>query len=157
MKRCNLVVLIVATLHLSSAAPAAELGRLFLTPVERSALDESRYAERQQVDMHVEIEAPDAMVVAEDEIEVLAPIVVNGFVSRSDGADTIWINGMDTRFGDLSELGITNHGVQVEAARVRVMRVQDQPPLMLKPGQSFDPGSEQVTDVYDKPQAAPPP
>src|ERR1700741_4289272 len=62
----------------AAAAPGQELGRLFFTPEQRAALEARRRA-------HL----PDSAAPA-----VAAPLTrVDGFVKRSAGPSTIWING----------------------------------------------------------------
>jgi hypothetical protein len=76
--------LIVALLALSwsAACGAAELGSLFHTPQEREQLDRLRRGEP--------LEAP----VASGETPVPArDPVVTGYVRRSDGRNTVWIDG----------------------------------------------------------------
>ncbi|APV49722.1 hypothetical protein BWI17_08525 [Betaproteobacteria bacterium GR16-43] len=61
-------------------ANAAELGRLFHTPEEREKLDRMRRGETERP------------AVAAPETRTLEP-EVTGFVKRSDGRNTVWIDG----------------------------------------------------------------
>lgn len=69
---------------LAACAPlaAAELGTLFHTPEERARLDRARRGEPAQAAGVAQGEAPAAQVPE-----------VTGFVRRSDGRNTVWIDG----------------------------------------------------------------
>jgi hypothetical protein len=70
----------LAALALALAAPAAhclELGTLFTTPEERARLDRLRRGEPDAAGLPVRIGAPR----------------LTGFVRRSDGRNTVWIDG----------------------------------------------------------------
>ncbi|MGE0485213.1 MAG: hypothetical protein AB7Q81_13815 [Gammaproteobacteria bacterium] len=137
---------------------ADELGRLFLAPAEREALDQARYATPVAVGeaagdtTAAAIPEADVEVPPEMPVEVLPnpPVVVDGYVRRSDGPATVWINGTDTGEGNLADFGIEARDVQVERDRVRVPIGSDET-VSLKPGQTFDPVSARVTDAYEKP------
>ena len=47
-------------------------------------------------------------------------VVVNGFVARSNGSNTVWINGVDTRHGDLSAVGVSGPTVETGAEHARL-------------------------------------
>jgi hypothetical protein len=120
MKRLMALVLCAA---FSQALCAQEVGRLFFTPEQRGALDARRRAR-----------VPDK--------PAPAPLVVSpttrldGFVRRSDGKSTVWVNG-DT--ADDSRL--LNDG------RVSVSAGDGDPRVPLKPGEVLDRDSGEVTDV----------
>lgn len=107
----------------SPAVASQDLGRLFYTPEQRDALDARRRAR-----------VPDK--------PAAAPIVVSpttrldGFVRRSDGRSTVWVNG-DTADDTRPQAdGSVSVVVGESGARVR-----------LKPGQVVDRSSGEVTDV----------
>lgn len=143
-------VALVALLAMTAALPAAELGRLFLTPSERAALDRAR----QQLGEPV-VEAPVVVeslpldgggeVVPGD----LESIRVDGFVRRTGGPATVWINGTDSYQGDLGEFGIDARELGVGASQVRVPVAGTGKSVTLKPGQSWDPGADTVSDSYE--------
>ncbi|HWI39634.1 MAG TPA: hypothetical protein VNU64_24535 [Burkholderiales bacterium] len=125
-------LLVAVLLGLAPALAAAqELGRLFFTPQQRSALDERRRARVP--------DKPTAAVVA-------APVTrVDGYVKRSGGPSTVWINGdplsesapeaprIDTSRTPSGSVSIT---VGESGARMR-----------LKPGEALDRGTGEVRDV----------
>jgi hypothetical protein len=135
----------------AAPVPAAELGRLFLAPAERAALDRARHAEPAPVAAAVEEDPGITDIVIDETPAAVEPITVNGYVTRSGGPPTAWVNGTDTFQGDLSEIGIDSRRVRVEAAGVRLPVATTSGPVVLKPGQSFDPGSEAISDVYEHP------
>jgi hypothetical protein len=92
------LLLAAGCLWLACTAQAAELGTLFFTPAERDQLDRMRRGEP---------EAPAGAIAGKPRI--------TGFVRRSDGRNTVWINGMPLVVGgknseqlmDPAEVGAT--------------------------------------------------
>jgi hypothetical protein len=110
-------------LAFSQALCAQELGRLFFTPEQREALDARRRAR-----------VPDKPTAA----PVLASPTtrVDGYVRRSDGKHTVWVNG-DT----------ADDSAPQADGRVAVPAGDSRPRVRLKPGEVLDRGSGEVTDV----------
>ena len=101
-------VLAAALLLLAPAAPAAELGTLLTTPQERERLDRLRRGEP---------EAPGGGARA-------SRGEITGFVKRSDGRGTLWIDGVplavdDRRAGKLLEPDAVR-GSAVPSDRLRI-------------------------------------
>lgn len=120
------IALAVLTLA-AAAAQAQELGRLFFTPEQRAALDARRKAR-----------VPDnpASVVA-------APVTrVDGFVKRSAGPSTIWINGEWT-----TETSPEAPRITEPAPAVSVSVGETGGRVRLKPGETLDRGNGEVRDV----------
>lgn len=154
MKQITLTLLLGAVCLLPPAASAAELGRLFLSPAERAALDRARHAAPVAV-VPLPVEEPMLEMTVQDNIDTPAlmmvePVRVNGYVQRSEGPPTVWINGADTYQGDLTAHGVDARGVRIEDKGVRVPLTEMSEDLMLKPGQSFDPFAEQMADAYEQ-------
>lgn len=149
MTRSRMLIMIVACAA-AVPAPATELGRLFLTPAERAALERVRHAAPAPLEIVPADKAPIADSVIVDEPAATAPVTVNGYIARSAGAPTVWINGADSMQGDLSELGIDVRRMRVDAAQVRVPLTASGEEVKLKPGQSFDPASRHIFDAYDR-------
>ena len=88
-------------------AQAAELGTLFHTPQERERLDRLRRGE------------PEVVVARRP------PALITGIVKRSDGRNTVWIDGKpmaagkDTPLPDLSKLREPREGGAIEIRRSR--------------------------------------
>ncbi|TAK85938.1 MAG: hypothetical protein EPO20_09080 [Betaproteobacteria bacterium] len=119
MKRLVLVIGVA----FSTAVSAQELGRLFFTPEQRAALDARRKAR-----------VPDKPAATP---AVVSPTTrLDGYVRRSDGRSTVWVNG--ERADDASPRADGRVSVTVGESDVRVP---------LKPGEELDRGSGEVHDV----------
>ena len=125
------LALFLSLLILAPAAQSQELGRLFFTPDQRASLDARRKARVP--------DKPAAAVVA-------SPVTrVDGYVKRSGGPPTVWINGesvpenapeaprIDSGRGASGSVSIS---VGESGSRVR-----------LKPGETLDRGNGEVHDV----------
>jgi hypothetical protein len=104
---------------------AQELGRLFFTPEQRAALDARRKARVP--------DKPAAAVVASPTTRV------DGFVKRSSGPSTVWVNGepLPEGSGDLPRIG----------PRVSVPLGEAGRRANLRPGETLDRGTGEVRDV----------
>ena len=123
MTRCLLALVLL----LPGAAPAQDLGRLFFTPEQRSALDARRRAR-----------VPDKPAAAP---VVASPTTrLDGYVKRSGGPSTVWVNGESVTEGTAQAPRIGGNEVSVPVgdggSRVR-----------LRPGEVLDRGSGEVRDV----------
>jgi len=80
---------------------------------------------------------------------------VNGLVRRSDGADTVWVNGVNSLEGEFDSQGfqVDTHRIRGDRVRVTVSGRPGQP-IEMRPGQTFDPAAGRVGDVYQVPQEA---
>jgi hypothetical protein len=105
------------------ALAAQEMGRLFFTPEQREALDARRRAR-----------VPDKPAAAP---LVASPTTrLDGYVTRSDGKHTVWVNG-DT----------ADDSAPQADGRVPVPAGDSRARVRLKPGQVLDRGTGAVTDV----------
>lgn len=102
---------------------AQELGRLFFTPEQRDALDSRRRAR-----------VPDKPAPAP--LAISPTTRLDGYVRRSDGRSTVWVNG-DTLDGSRPQAD----------GRVPVPVGDSRERVPLKPGEVLDRGSGEVTDV----------
>lgn len=117
------------------AAPAQELGRLFFTPEQRAELDARRKARVPDKPAAVLLESPST--------------TLDGYVKRSDGQSTVWLNGEPIREG-------------ADARRAQVIPSPNDPSratlelgesgrrIPLKVGESVDRATGEVTDVIGK-------
>lgn len=125
----KIAALLVLLLVLAPCAQAQELGRLFFTPQQRADLDARRKAR-----------VPDKPAAA----AVASPVTrLDGYVKRSGGPSTVWINGESVTEGspdapriDRGPSGSVSIGVGEGGGRVR-----------MKPGESLDRGNGEVHDV----------
>lgn len=120
MSRALLLVLGLALLH---DADAQALGRLFFTDEQRAALDARRRARM-----------PDKPAAAP--LAASPTTRLDGFVKRSQGPSTVWVNGeplpQPVRPGERTvRVPIGDGGTRVE----------------LKPGETLDRGTGEITDV----------
>lgn len=144
----------VLCLLICTGVAGADFGRLFFTPAERAALDQARAARAAQPGTETAPpDPPPVPVVAPAAVPPALPVLtLNGIVRRRDGLDTIWLNGMP---GDAGATAVP--GVRVRrAARGALLEFeapQRAPPLVLKPGQRFDPATHTVNDAYAVPAA----
>lgn len=135
---------LVVLLLMHGVAGAAELGRLFLSPADRAAINAAR--ERMSSAPGMQMSGPDKDARTEPPPALEVPtetVTVNGYVARSAGAPTVWINGRDTAPGKLS-------APARDGQRIRVPLAHGAGQVALKPGQSFDSGSRQVSDAYEQ-------
>ncbi len=126
--------LAVAAALLPATATAADLGRLFLTPEQRSSLDARRKAR-----------IPDKAATAEIESPVTR---LDGYVSRGGGKSTTWVNGEPVPEGSQPQ-GLRLTPRRSDASRVTVDVVEGENRVDLKIGQSFDRKSGEVRDSLD--------
>jgi len=135
------------------ALHGAELGRLFTTPQERAALDKLRQEGSPPVAAPEEIKlsaTPEPI----PEAKPLEPITVDGFVRRSDGANTVWVNGVNSLEGEFDSQGFQVNTRHIRNDRVTVTVSGRPGQIEMRPGQTFDPAVGRIVDVYQIPQAA---
>lgn len=149
------VLIVAAVLAWAPMAPAADLGRLFLSPGERSALDRLRYRSETEPPQAEPAAAPATPLeaLAETLPPAADPVRVDGYVARSGGPATIWVNGANNVRGEIAA-GATDANAPVlvgDRDRVRVPVTGVPGGVALKPGQTFDPALERVTDAYEQP------
>ena len=126
-----LLRLLAATLLWAAAGPALaqEVGRLFFTPEQRQALDARRKARV--------MDKPAAAVVASPTMRL------DGFVKRSDGRSTVWVNGESLPESSQPE----SPRIGAPDSRVSVTVGESSSRVQLKPGEILDRGNGAVSDV----------
>ena len=129
-KRTGLLLILLSAC--SAARSADELGRLFFTPAERAALDARRNA-------HVP-DRPSAPIAA-------SPVTrIDGYVRRSQGPSTVWVNGESLPEG-VSGAPRIEPRAHDGAPRVSVSVGEHGNRVNLKPGELLDRGTGEVSDV----------
>ncbi len=137
----------------ASQVAAAELGRLFFSPRERIVLERLRH---QQPDAAVEAAAAEANELPEIVLEPTAePLVtetlkVNGYVRRSSGPATVWVNDINSYGGNFGELGLDGRAVRLQERKVLLPIGREQQAISLKPGQTFDPVDDTISEAYER-------
>ena len=125
------LALCLAALVAAPALQAQELGRLFFTPDQRAALDARRKAR-----------VPDKPAAA----TVVSPTTrLDGYVQRSQGPSTVWVNGegLLESSPEAPRIGVTRR----EDGRVSVPVGESGARVGLRPGETLDRGSGEVRDV----------
>ena len=114
----------IALLLIPAPGVSQEVGRLFFTPEQRAALDARRKARMP--------DKPAAVVVASPTTKL------DGYVKRSGGTSTVWINGepLPEGAGDAPRIG----------PRVSIS-VGEGGRASLRPGEALDRGTGEVRDV----------
>jgi hypothetical protein len=115
----------IALLLIPAPGVSQEVGRLFFTPEQRAALDARRKARVP--------DKPAAVVVASPTTKL------DGYVKRSGGTSTVWINGepLPEGAGDAPLIG-PRVSISVEEGGRRAA---------LRPGEVLDRGTGEVRDV----------
>ena len=133
MKTITALAAMLAGLLGATGAGAQELGRLFFTPEQRSALDERRKAR-----------VPDKPAATP---QVESPVTrVNGAVQRAGGKSTVWING--EAIPESAQAGSLQPAPRAtNPARVSVPVGEGAQRYDLRVGESLDRGSGEVRDV----------
>jgi hypothetical protein len=129
MKRLARLALLLALLP-AGAASAQELGRLFFTPEQRAALDARRAARLPDKPAAV-AESPTTRV--------------DGYVKRSSGKSTVWVDG------EAMPDGLQIEGLRVQRGndptRVTVTIGEDGRRVEMRVGESLDRATGEVKDV----------
>ena len=116
---------IIALLLIPTAGVAQEIGRLFFTPEQRGALDARRKARVP--------DKPAAVVVASPTTKL------DGYVKRSGGSSTVWVNGepLPEGSGEAPRIG----------PRVSISVGDGGRRAALRPGETIDRSTGEVRDV----------
>ncbi len=123
-----------ALAFVSTQALGQELGRLFFTPEQRSSLDARRKAR---------IPDKPAAIVVESPVTRL-----DGYVSRSGGKSTVWVNGEPIPEGTQPD-GLRVRPQRGNTGRMTVDIGENENQVDLKIGQSFNRDSGEVRDSLD--------
>lgn len=143
------VALILA--GVAASVSAQDIGRLFTTLAERSALNQQRL-EAQFA--RPEVETVQEPVQPEDagapQSPMLSTLRIDGVVRRSRGPATVWVNGAHVERGVVSR-----EGLRVEASRRAGAGVQVKLPsglrsIRLKPGQAIDVATGTLVETFER-------
>jgi hypothetical protein len=132
MRRVLGLLAIAILVALPPAVQAQSLGRLFLTPAQRAALDLRRASRLPDKPAAVIVESPTARI--------------NGQVVRSDGRSTVWVNGAPVREGSQSEgLRVTPTSRTAESVSLAIGEGDRR--VELKVGESMNRDTGEVRDL----------
>ena len=154
MRLSFLVGLLMSILTLQVQAEATgQFGRLFTKPSERTNLNVLRQS--QQLKVVTPQDKPDPEDGAEAESAALPnPVTLQGYVKRSDGASTLWINKQavqedssvdDVKIGRLNQQGFSKKGTGVEGVDVKIPANGKK--IHLKAGQMYEPETNQIIEL----------
>ncbi len=149
MKPLHLFLLMLLTgLH---PVVAADLpGRFFTTPEQRAMLDQLRYAPPEVAEPEPEPEPEPVMVEVEPEPPPPPPEVpglrLDGYLKRSDGINTVWVNGVSSIDGDLDSFHVQPETRRIRDGKVRINIPVIEDSVTLKPGQIYQPGPRRLID-----------
>ena len=142
----NYMILLIFFLP-SPAHPADGLGRLFLTPDQRSQLETVRAQRDRRLPANADAEAAPAATIP------TGPGVVtyNGVVRRSDGSATVWINSkpVNERSKGKNDSEVSVLGLRRDGA-VAVAIPQAGRTASLKVGQRLDVTSGRIEEPYSR-------
>ncbi|MBI2801205.1 MAG: hypothetical protein HYX63_13160 [Gammaproteobacteria bacterium] len=137
---------------------ADDLGRLFFTPSERAALDAARAAAAEIPPSTPAITPAEMATVPEPGTTVPipppAPVTLNGFVKRSRGPSTVWLNGSTEDARAATMPGDARRAARLHGNAIEFAATREQGALSLKPGQTFAPDEQIVRDAFER--VAPP-
>ena len=138
---------------LTALTAVAEPGRLFFTPAQRATLDVAR---KQNIRTEIGNDGSEQPAVAAAPAAPLQQNVsVNGLIRRSDGKNSIWING---RVVNERATGGINASVSGSDNRVRLSVPESGRKMDIKVGQTVEMVSGAVAENYlRRPAAAPGP
>jgi len=151
---CMFVSLLVGSVAgLAQAAPYDDMGRLFSRPNERSNLDILRQNQKLKVITTQDNIQPDS-ITKPVPAELPDPITLQGYVKRSDGTNTLWINNQtvqegstvdSVQIGRLNQRGFSRKGATTEGVDVKIPANGKQ--IRLKAGQMYDPETNQIKEL----------
>lgn len=133
------LLLVLIGLAAGPGHAAEPLGRLFMTPEQRQALDALRGSGGELPADPVGRD-PAASSPADGRV------VMNGVVRRSRGPDVVWVNGGRT---GAPEARIRLRQGPDSANRVTLENAADGSTVRLKPGQFWEPATGRVADCHD--------
>jgi len=125
------------------------LERLFTTTKERNVLDRARLnhiANSPQTLDSSSDDSNDKSLTGKKEPKV----VLNGFITRSDGKSVVWINNSNTMGEELDK-----QGIKVNTKKMKKNVIQFSVPgrkVSMKPGQAVDIENGKVIEVYNLPK-----
>lgn len=126
----------------------APLGRLFLTPEQRAALDNARRNK-------IRAEAVAGAVVKKPKPPAARSVLINGVVKRSDGETIVWVNGKPIE--NETPDGMQFHvAPQTQGGTVLVREPEKGRRVEIKVGQQVDMLTGRIKEPFERPQNAAP-
>ncbi|UCH46774.1 MAG: hypothetical protein JSU95_11745 [Betaproteobacteria bacterium] len=131
-----LLIVVLAALPLDHTVLAQDetLGRLFYTAGQRAALDANVRSSSQAV---------------EKPISIPPSVTLNGVVTRSDGEQTVWIEGRAYHRTETDDLEVITRSAEPGTAEIRVRGVPKR--RSVRVGQRLDPVTGETFEAFEKP------
>lgn len=148
----SLIALLTSVLIIpSQAAPNDDFGRLFSRPGERKNLDAMRQNQKLKVITQQDLQRESSG--GDDSVPLPAPLMLQGYVKRSDGSTTLWVNSKpvqensmldDVEIGRLTkQQGVVNNSS--DSLNVKIPATGKQ--IRLKAGQLYEPETNQIKEL----------
>lgn len=138
-------LMLLGALFITTNAAAEGWGRLFFTPQERAALDVARSNKAKQ-------ESKSEAAPAQSDMPPREIIHLNGFIRRSDGGTTVWINDAPSAdYEHRRDAKLVGDSVREGAVTVQLPEGER---FKLKVGQRVDAASGEIRDPWDRRRAA---
>jgi len=141
-KKINVFTIVFAIGLLIQSFPVSAktepFGRIFTTPKQRALLDNIRRYPRQKKTRSKTTQA----------ISPKKGVNINGIVIRSDGKNTVWINGKSNLLTDRPEVDVKVNRSDIRKDSVTITLSNPNKRITLKPGQAVDPLTGKVRDGY---------
>ena len=132
------------------AASNDDFGRLFSRPSERKNLDIMRQNQKLKVITQQDLQRESS---AENEpVELPEPVTLQGYVKRSDGSTTLWVNRKpvqensavdDVEIGHLTKQGVVKNSS--DSLNVKIPATGKH--VRLKAGQMYEPETNQIKEL----------
>lgn len=149
-----LLGLLLGTVALQTSAESSEpFGRLFSKPNERNNLNILRQNQKLKVINTQEAQQPE-IILNPEPARLPEPITMQGYVKRSDGATTLWINNKavqenstvdKVKIGKLNQRGFSGKGASTEGVDVKIPANGKH--IRLKAGQMYEPDNNKVYEM----------
>lgn len=125
-------------LGIANPLQAESFDRIFTTAKQRAILDNiRRYSKQKKVGSKI----PQTVFNNKE-------VNVNGVVFRSDGINTVWINGKSNLKTNKPEAGVKIYKKDIKSDSVTITLSNPSKRITLKPGQTVDPLSGKIRDRY---------
>lgn len=148
----SLIALLVSLLTIPlQAAPNDDFGRLFSRPSERKSLDIMRQNQKLKVITQQDLQRESST--ENEPVELPEPVTLQGYVKRSDGSTTLWVNSKpvqensavdDVEIGHLTkQQGVVKNSS--DSLNVKIPATGKR--IRLKAGQIYEPETNQIKEL----------
>jgi hypothetical protein len=135
----------------SQAASDDDFGRLFSRPSERKNLDIMR--QKQQLKVLTQQDLQQESSVGDVPVALPEPVTLQGYVKRSDGSTTLWVNGKavqeNSQVDDVEIGHLTRQQAMVknssDSLNVKIPATGKH--IRLKAGQTYEPETNQIKEL----------